>query len=128
MLRVFRGGDICSIIPRFRQHLVNRRRYSYKFRDYSLVFNNEVSAARKNDVPIVALESTIITHGMPYPDNLETALRVENVIREQVIMGKSSLTIIFTLLTLKPNLKYKYRRGVLEKVSGSDTWWTISVL
>ncbi len=32
--------------------------------------------------PVVALESTIITHGMPYPANLETALGVEAVIRE----------------------------------------------
>jgi len=35
------------------------------------------------DRPIVALESTIITHGMPYPSNLETALQVEKDIREQ---------------------------------------------
>jgi len=32
--------------------------------------------------PVVALESTIITHGMPYPANLHTALEVEQVIKE----------------------------------------------
>ena len=40
-------------------------------------------ALRAGDA-VVALESTIITHGMPYPQNLETAERVEQIIREQV--------------------------------------------
>ena len=42
----------------------------------------EVAAALKEGRPVVALESTIISHGMPYPQNVETALRVEAVIRE----------------------------------------------
>lgn len=41
----------------------------------------EVAAARANGTPIVALESTIITHGMPFPQNVETAMRVEAEIR-----------------------------------------------
>lgn len=45
-------------------------------------YSKEIQIAQKNKLPIVALESTIITHGMPYPENLETALIVENVIRE----------------------------------------------
>lgn len=44
----------------------------------------EVSDALKNGRPVVALESTIITHGMPHPHNLETAVNVENIVREQV--------------------------------------------
>ena len=44
-------------------------------------YSKEILFAKKNKLPIVALESTIITHGMPYPENLETALAVENVIR-----------------------------------------------
>lgn len=42
----------------------------------------EVAAAQRDGKPIVALESTIISHGMPYPQNVETALRVEQTIRE----------------------------------------------
>lgn len=42
----------------------------------------EVDAALKAGKPVVALESTIISHGMPYPQNVETALRVEQTIRE----------------------------------------------
>ncbi len=46
-----------------------------------LVFSPEVAEARANAAPIVALESTIITHGMPYPQNLETARLVEADVR-----------------------------------------------
>ena len=42
----------------------------------------EVGTALKAGKPVVALESTIISHGMPYPQNVETALRVEQAIRE----------------------------------------------
>ncbi len=42
----------------------------------------EVDAAIKNNQPVVALESTIISHGMPYPKNVETALAVEKIIRD----------------------------------------------
>jgi pseudouridylate synthase len=40
-----------------------------------------VADAVENDRPVVALESTIISHGMPYPENVETALRVEEAVR-----------------------------------------------
>lgn len=44
--------------------------------------SEEVQNALKNNIPVVALESTIISHGMPYPQNVETALNVEKIIRE----------------------------------------------
>lgn len=44
-------------------------------------FSPEVSEAMKNGTPIVALESTIISHGMPYPQNVETARIVEAEVR-----------------------------------------------
>jgi pseudouridine-5'-phosphate glycosidase len=47
-----------------------------------LVFSAEVQAARSAGRPIVALESTIVTHGMPYPVNVETARAVEAIVRE----------------------------------------------
>ncbi len=48
-----------------------------------LVFSPEVEAAITDGKPIVALESTIVTHGMPYPDNVETARAVEAEIRSR---------------------------------------------
>ena len=42
----------------------------------------EVKKALDEGRPVVALESTIISHGMPYPQNVETALNVEKIIRD----------------------------------------------
>lgn len=47
-----------------------------------LEFSAEVQEAKKANKPIVALESTIISHGMPYPQNVETAKEVEEIIRK----------------------------------------------
>ena len=47
-----------------------------------ITYSDEVKNALENNLPIVALESTIISHGMPYPKNLETAKQCENVIRQ----------------------------------------------
>jgi pseudouridine-5'-phosphate glycosidase len=51
-----------------------------KLNDY-LDIHPDVEDAIKNKLPIVALESTIISHGMPYPNNIETALMVEDTVR-----------------------------------------------
>jgi len=48
---------------------------------YELDITAEVQAALANNKPIVALESTIITHGMPWPQNYEMANRVEDMVR-----------------------------------------------
>ena len=45
-------------------------------------FNAEVAEAITDSRPIVALESTVIAHGLPYPQNLETAIKCESVVRE----------------------------------------------
>ncbi|MDG1010679.1 MAG: pseudouridine-5'-phosphate glycosidase [Amylibacter sp.] len=47
-----------------------------------LIYSEEVHAALDTGRPVVALESTIITHGMPYPENLKTAKNVEDVVRK----------------------------------------------
>ncbi|KYQ57349.1 Pseudouridine-5'-phosphate glycosidase [Trachymyrmex zeteki] len=72
--KLWRRSDVPSI-----------HRRSFVGRD-SLVYGPDVAAARKHGLPIVALESTIITHGMPYPDNLDTALKVEDAIRKQGVV------------------------------------------
>lgn len=52
--------------------------------NFNLRVKEEVRAALDKGNPVVALESTIITHGMPYPDNVKCALEVEKVVRNQV--------------------------------------------
>ena len=71
-----------------------------KLEDF-LVVSDEVKAALAANKPVVALESTIISHGMPYPKNVETALNVEKIVRENgcvpatvaVIKGKITVGI-----------------------------------
>lgn len=56
--------------------------YSKKFSTkYNVILSEEVAEALKQNKPIVALESTIISHGMPYPRNIEIAKLVEDKIR-----------------------------------------------
>lgn len=47
-----------------------------------LEYSEEVLEAKKANKPVVALESTIISHGMPYPQNIQTAKEVEEIIRK----------------------------------------------
>lgn len=63
-----------------------------------LDINPEVQDALATAKPVVALESTIISHGMPYPQNVETALKVEQIIRD-------SGAIPATISILKGRLK-----------------------
>jgi pseudouridine-5'-phosphate glycosidase len=45
-------------------------------------YNEEVTGALHFDSPIVALESTVIAHGLPYPENIETAYKLERIVRD----------------------------------------------
>ncbi|EJP6471548.1 pseudouridine-5'-phosphate glycosidase [Clostridium sporogenes] len=51
-----------------------------------LEISNEVLEALKENKPVIALESTIISHGMPYPKNVETALNVEKIVRDKGVV------------------------------------------
>ena len=53
-----------------------------QFYEKYLDISPEIENALEKGMPVVALESTIISHGMPYPENVETALNVEKIIRE----------------------------------------------
>ncbi len=83
----------------------------------------EVATAVKTGAPIVALESTIISHGMPYPQNLETALKVEAVIREH---GAVPATIAIikgapTVGCTRDEIEYLAKAGTsVTKVSRRD--------
>ncbi len=48
----------------------------------NLKFNLEVADALRTNKPVVALESTVIAHGLPHPQNLETAFKLEKIVRE----------------------------------------------
>ncbi|MFZ0883940.1 MAG: pseudouridine-5'-phosphate glycosidase, partial [Candidatus Acidiferrales bacterium] len=48
-----------------------------------LSIREDVAAALKSGAPVVALESTVIAHGLPRPQNLQTARKMESVVREE---------------------------------------------
>ena len=83
----------------------------------------EVAEAVQNHRPVVALESTIISHGMPYPQNVETALKVEEIIRD---CGATPATIAILGGRLKAGLspeeiEYLGRKGqAVAKASRRD--------
>ncbi len=58
------------------------REISARFFMKNFIFNEEVKTALAEGKPVVALESTVIAHGLPRPQNLQTAQRLEKIVRE----------------------------------------------
>ena len=77
------------------------------------VTSSEVREAFKNKAPVVALESTLITHGMPYPDNLALAKRVETDIRNEEATPA-------TIAVLKGQLHVGLSSAQLEALASSS--------
>ena len=88
-----------------------------------LAVSEEVQAALDAGKPVVALESTIISHGMPYPKNVETALSVEQIIRENGAVP-ATIAIIKGKMTVgctKEQIEYLGKRGLdVPKASRRD--------
>ena len=91
--------------------------------NHYLSISSEVQTALREGRPVVALESTIISHGMPYPQNVETALRVEQTIRDN---GAVPATIAIIKGKLKAGctnneIEYLGKKGTLvTKASRRD--------
>lgn len=93
-----------------------------------IVTSQEVKEALEKGKPVVALESTIISHGMPYPMNVETAIRVEEIIREN---GAVPATIGIIGGVLKAGLTeeeidYMGKTSGIAKVSRRDIPYIVS--
>ena len=85
-------------------------------------YSEEVKDALTDGKPLVALESTIMTHGMPFPENLETALSVESIIREESVVPA---TIAILKGRIKIGLEHEELKELVEdseaiKVSRRD--------
>lgn len=89
----------------------------------SLQISPEVQDALNNNKPIVALESTIISHGMPFPQNAQTALEVEDAIRQQGVIP-ATIAIIRGVMKVglsKEEIELLGREGhAVTKVSRRD--------
>ena len=88
-----------------------------------LKISDEVAQAIKLGKPVVALESTIISHGMPYPQNVETAYNVERIVRENGAIP-ATICIIGGRLTVgasKEEIEYLGKEGLkVTKASRRD--------
>lgn len=80
----------------------------------------EVQTALTEGRPVVALESTIIAHGMPYPLNVQTALEVESIVREQG-------GIPATIAILDGKLCVGLDAGQLESLGNASDVWKVSL-
>jgi len=83
-------------------------------------YSKEVAAAKSQGRPIVALESTIISHGLPRPTNLEVALEVEDIVRNQ---GATPATIAIIDGEIFVGLEYEqlYRIANDENIVKAST-------
>ena len=63
------------------------------FKDY-LSIAPEIEEALASGKPVVALESTILSHGMPYPENVEFASKVEQVVRGEGAIPATTANIL----------------------------------
>lgn len=84
-----------------------------------LTFSEEVALARANGRPIVALESTIISHGLPWPKNLEVARLAEEEVRSE---GATPATIAVGDGEIRIGLK----REQLHELASADDVWKLS--
>src|SRR5689334_6179490 len=106
-------------------------------------FNEEIAGALHFERPIVALESTVISHGLPHPRNLDTAIRLEQVVREggaipatiamlegEICAGLSQEQIEF--LATDKNIRKLSRRdlaiAVALKLNGATTVSTTTLI
>ncbi|MGX9708216.1 pseudouridine-5'-phosphate glycosidase [Laceyella tengchongensis] len=89
----------------------------------------EVKQALDEGKPVVALESTIISHGMPYPHNLSTAQEVEQIIREQGAVP-ATIAIINHKVRIgldAEELKFLATHKQVEKVSRRDLPYVLTM-
>lgn len=84
-----------------------------------LVIGNEVKVALENGRAVVALESTIISHGMPYPENYNTALLLEDEVREK---GAVPATIAIMGGVIKVGLT----KGEIEELAKAKDVYKVS--
>ncbi len=100
-----------------------------KFLNQYLDFSEEVKQALEDGLPVVALESTIISHGMPYPQNVEMAWKVEKIIRDN---GAVPATIAIIGGRLKvglelADLEHLAKKGLeVTKVSRRDLPYVVA--
>jgi pseudouridine-5'-phosphate glycosidase len=85
-----------------------------------LQFSEEVARARAEKMPLVALETTIISHGMPFPQNLETGLELEEIV-------KQNGAIPATIALMEGKLKVGLSKEEMKRLASEPDVWKVSI-
>jgi len=92
-------------------------------------YSEEVQLALEKNIPIVALESTIISHGMPYPKNVETAKMCEDIVRSEGVVP-ATIAILNGKLKVglsSEELEYLGKKGLeVQKTSRRDIAYNVA--
>ena len=92
-----------------------------------LSISPEVRSALDSGAPVVALETTIVSHGMPWPENIETALAVEDVVRDGGAVP-ASIAVLDGRIQVgldKADLEHLARAEGVVKLSRADLAWAV---
>ncbi len=92
-----------------------------------LSISPEVRSALESGLPVVALETTIVSHGMPWPENIETALAVEAVVREGGAVP-ASIAVLDGRIRVgldKADLEHLAKAEGVAKLSRADLAWAV---
>src|SRR6185295_3549454 len=88
--------------------------------DYGIQYGEQVDRARRDGRPVVALESTIISHGLPRPDNLRIAREIEDAVR-------SGGAVPATVAVVDGTPRIGLDDDALARVAGGDDVAKVSV-
>ena len=91
-------------------------------------FSKEVKTALETGKPVLALESTIIAHGMPYPDNVEFALKAESICRKQGVVS-ATIAVVNGECCVgleKAQIKFIAKDASIKKVSRRELGIAVS--
>ena len=94
----------------------------------TLVISPEVRAARDAGKPVVALETTIVSHGMPWPENIETAMAVEGIVRDGGAIP-ASIAVLDGKVRVgleRADLERLAKAGDVAKLSRADLAWAVA--
>src|SRR5690349_22024826 len=85
-----------------------------------LEIHPDINNALAEGKPVVALESTIISHGMPYPQNVQTALAVESIVKQQGALPA-------TIAIYNGKCRVGLTRDEIEHFGKSKNVWKVSI-
>lgn len=118
------GRIVILVTVKFLKHQITNKTMD----KLPIKFSTEVKYALDKGLPIVALESTIISHGLPRPQNFETACKLEEIVSSQNVVP-ATIAIIDGVINIglsRQQLELFSNNDAVNKVSCADIAYTVS--